>query len=78
MSTSDRLDSEPFDYQPLKSGSVVIRCEGKPAKTLSGKEAAKFLNRIDSADAAQAQLLMAKVTGQFKFGNERPVSKAGQ
>lgn len=54
-----------------KAGVVHIYCKGKLAKTLKGKEASKFSNRIDSANARDAQLLMARVTGQFKFGNER-------
>ena len=43
----------------------------RPLITLSGKEAAKFIGRIESLEGRDAQLLMARVTGDFKRGNER-------
>ena len=60
-----------FSYRAHKDGTVRIAWRGKVAATLSGKEAARFLGRAAGADAAQAQLLMAKATGNFKRGNER-------
>jgi len=39
--------------------------------TLKGKEARKFLMKVKILDESGQQLLMAKTTGQFKFGNER-------
>jgi hypothetical protein len=50
---------------------VRIAYRGKVVTTLAGKEAARFLSRVAGADAAQAQLVMAKATGNFKRGNER-------
>lgn len=38
---------------------------------LKGKESEKFLAKISKADSMEAQLLMAKITGNFKHGNER-------
>jgi hypothetical protein len=38
---------------------------------LRGKAAQKFLVRVDGVDERSAQLVMAKVTGHFKHGNER-------
>ena len=69
------LDSEPFSFQALGGDRVRIDCEGRPAKTLRGSEAVKFLNRVERLPTLEAQRLMAKVTGQFKFGNERPVDR---
>lgn len=71
MTKSDPLADEPFSYTATRDGKVQIYCRGKLAKTLKGREASRFGNRIESADAPAAQLLMARVTGQFKFGNER-------
>jgi len=39
--------------------------------TLAGLEAARFLNAVRTADAAEVQLLMARFTGNYKRGNER-------
>lgn len=65
------LDDEPFSYRAQKDGTVRITFRGKVVTTLAGKEATRFLARVAGADAAQAQLAMAKVTGNFKRGNER-------
>ena len=65
------LEDEPFSFVATKSQRVMIYARGKPAKTLKGQEARRFLDRVRMASPRQAQLLMARATGQFKFGNER-------
>jgi hypothetical protein len=65
------LSEAPFSYTELKNGSVHIAYEGKVVTMLKGKEAARVSNKLAGADAEQQQLIMAKITGQFKFGNER-------
>lgn len=67
----DRLDAQPFTYQARKDGSVVITWNARPVKTLAGAAAQKFLHKIDSLEGKDAQLLMAKATGNFKLGDER-------
>ncbi|HYF83509.1 MAG TPA: ABC transporter ATP-binding protein [Clostridia bacterium] len=37
---------------------------------LKGSESEKFMKRINTADHKEAQLIMAKFTGNFKHGNE--------
>jgi hypothetical protein len=65
------LDVGVFSYRAHKDGTVRIAYRGKVVTTLAGKEAARFLARVDGADEEQAQLAMAKATGNFKRGNER-------
>ena len=65
-----KLAEQPFAYQTTKDGKVFIRWMGKTVSTLRGKAAEKFLKSMAGADAMQAQLLMARVTGHFKHGNE--------
>lgn len=60
-----------FSYRAHKDGTVRIAYRGKVVTTLAGKEAVKFLARVDGAAPEQAQLAMAKATGSFKRGNER-------
>ena len=68
----NRLGEMPFHYQVNKDQSVFIGYEGKQVKILKGKDAEKFLKRIqDTHDEKNKQLIMAKVTGNFKRGNER-------
>lgn len=74
--TNSEAQNHRFDFTQSKAGLVTISSNGKAAKSLKGKDAARFLNKIESCDAEQAQLLMAKATGQFKFGNEKLAKEA--
>ncbi|MFI6081048.1 hypothetical protein ACIBBB_08715 [Streptomyces sp. NPDC051217] len=57
-----------FSYERHADGSVVITHQGRIASTLRGGRADKFLAQVASGDA---QLVMARWTGSYKFGNER-------
>ena len=50
------------------AGEVRIRHCGQHATTLRGRRAADFLEDVTATDA---QLLMARVTGNYRHGNER-------
>ncbi len=65
------LDDEPFSYRVLKDGKVLVYWHDKHVTTVAGKAAAKLLSRVEGADAKAVQLALAKVTGNFKHGNER-------
>jgi len=64
-------DDAAFAYRSRKSGEVEISYHGKLVTTLRGEAAAKFMRRVHSLEGREAQLLMARVTGNFKRGNER-------
>ena len=64
------LDSDVFSYRVTKGPKVFISYYGKPVTTLSGSKALVFLNKIQEAEHRDAQLMMAKATGNFKRGNE--------
>ncbi len=66
-----KLDEETFSYQQTKDGRVLLYWYEKHIKTLAGKEAAKFNSRIEGLDGKDAQLVLAKFTGNFRRGNER-------
>ncbi len=67
----NRLDEEVFTFREAKDGRVMLYWHDKHVKTLAGPEAQKFLKRIEGLEGKNAQLVMAKVTGNFKHGNER-------
>ncbi len=73
MGTDQRVDAheDVFSYRSHKDGTVRVAYRGKVVTTLAGKDAVRFLARVDGAGAEQAQLAMAKATGNFKRGNER-------
>lgn len=76
--THTQLEDQVFAFSETKSGMVLISHRGKTVKTLKGKDATRFMNRVAHCDTTQGQLLMAKLTGQFKFGNERAVKDAAK
>ena len=56
-----------------KAGTVTFTHHGRPAGTLRGKGAAAFLafaERLEE-DSEELQQRMARLTGNYKRGNER-------
>ncbi|MCA9947585.1 MAG: hypothetical protein KC449_29095, partial [Anaerolineales bacterium] len=58
-------------FREGKDQKVFIFWHGKQVKILKGKQAQKFLVKISGLAHKEAQLVMAKATGNFKRGNER-------
>lgn len=56
-----------FSYA-VRGDDVVIVHHGVTAATLRGRRAADFLEQVQSQDP---QLLMARLTGNYRRGNER-------
>jgi len=71
MGDTDRFAETPFAYRDTKQGDVHISCRGKTVTTLRGDDAVRFLAKVTAMDEPARQLLMAKVTGHFKHGNEK-------
>ena len=68
---STMMSDNAYTYQVTKSGKVFLFWGGKQVKVLDGSAAQKFLAKIEGLDEEDAQLLLAKETGNFKRGNER-------
>lgn len=60
-----------FNRKVRKSGHVEILHRGKRASTLRGRDATDFVARAQRGTAHQAQVLMTRITGNNKHGNER-------
>ncbi|MBN7794828.1 hypothetical protein JF550_13225 [Microbacterium esteraromaticum] len=59
----------PHGFEHIVRGDdVVILHHGIRAATLRGAKAADFLDRVETEDP---QLLMARLTGNYRRGNER-------
>jgi hypothetical protein len=71
MSLDDLVAATPFSYRTVGADRVMIAYHGRTVTTLRGRDAARFIARVESADERGAQLAMAKATGHFKRGNER-------
>lgn len=60
-----------FEFSRRKNGDVVITHHGLVATVLRGSRAAAFAEKVQSGDG---QELMARMTGNYKRGNERRTS----
>lgn len=65
--------AEGFAYSVSKAGTVTLTHHGRPAGTLRGKTAATFLAfaEVLDEDSEAVQQRMARLTGNYKRGNER-------
>jgi hypothetical protein len=66
-----RLDEDPFDYRVTKSGQVLVSRGGRQVATVAGARAARLIAVLSAGDEVAAQLALAKVTGNYRHGNER-------
>ena len=65
------FEEEVFSYRVNKDRKVFISWHGKQVMILKDQAAEKFLRSIAGLEHRDAQLVMAKITGNFKHGNER-------
>jgi len=64
-----------FSYRSRKNGDIEILHHGRVACTLRDTDAADFLIEAEAGEAGEAQQLMARITGNYKRGNERLASQ---
>jgi hypothetical protein len=74
MSTASG-DDLGFTWRVHKTGEILVHHHGRLAATLRGDEARDFLVETQSADPVSQQQLMARLTGNYKHGNERTASR---
>ena len=77
IDTRNLLDEEVFSYHASKQKKVFIYWHGQQVKILKGTEAERFIAKISGLAHKEAQLVMAKETGNFKRGNEKQRGQAG-
>ena len=59
-----------FTYRATRNGEVRIHRAGVLVTTLRGPAAERFLTQVEGASMATQQQRMARVTGNYKRGNE--------
>ncbi len=72
------LDENPFSFREYKNGKISIYWKEKEVMILKGKNAQKFSSQIENTTEFEAQMIMAKLTGNFKRGNERVAKLKGR
>jgi antitoxin (DNA-binding transcriptional repressor) of toxin-antitoxin stability system len=71
---SEQPEDLGFRYRVRKGGEVELTHRGRLAATLRGNQAAEFLAEAPDPTDPKAQQLMARLTGNYKRGNERQAS----
>lgn len=64
-------DEHPFSYRIIKDNKAQIFYNTTLISVLSGKQFFKLQTVIQRNDPYKLQLFLAKITGQFKRGNEK-------
>lgn len=65
--------TDEFDYSVTKEGRVFVTFHGRQVMTVKGHKAMALLEELEAADDFGIQDILAKLTGNFKRGNERQV-----
>jgi RimJ/RimL family protein N-acetyltransferase len=60
-----------YSYRATKHGDVLVSWRGRLVRRLVGRQADTLLERVRDAEPARVQHELARVTGNFKRGNER-------
>ena len=68
---ANRLAEQPFAYFIRKDGGVSISHEGRSVMVVSGDAATRLAKKLLDGNPLAVQLVLAKITGNFKRGNER-------
>jgi len=66
---------ERFSYRITKNGKVFVywhEKQGRREIVLKGARAARLIRDLPTMNPEEQQLALAKSTGNFKRGNERP------
>ncbi len=66
-----KLQEHPFSHKLTKSNKLMIYFKGKHIKTLNSKQTDAFIAKSRGKTEMEVQLILAKITGNFKHGNER-------
>ena len=64
-----------FFYRETKDQRVLIYWHGHEVMVLKGKAALKLKGQLEGKTETEKQLALAKVTGNFKRGNERKAKR---
>lgn len=64
------LQDDPFSYRITKDEQVLISRGGRQVVTVRGAAAARLIGRLGQ-DEASDQEALARITGNYRRGNER-------
>jgi hypothetical protein len=68
-------DDFGFRCRATRDGRVLIERHGALVAVISGTRARRFLARSPNMDEREQQLALARLTGNYRRGNERPTRR---
>ncbi len=71
MGLTNKLIEDPFTFRNVNDEKVLIYRGGSLIMTLTKKKAIQLINKLDNKSEFEQQLILAKVTGHYKHGNEK-------
>ena len=63
-----------FDWRAYRSGELAISRHGRVVSRMRGSAADKAVLQLEALDHSGQQQLLARLTGNYRRGNERPVT----
>ncbi len=64
--------NDPFGYRITKDGRVLVSRGGRVIMTVAGNRARRLIAQLETAaDDAEEQQALARITGNYRRGNER-------
>lgn len=66
-----KMLTDEFGYSVSKDGKVFVTFHGKQVMVVKGDKARAVLAELEYADEFGVQDILAKLTGNFKRGNEK-------
>ena len=64
-----------FSFKETKAGDIIIYHHGKQATILRGNRAEKTRGDLEASPFDEQQQIMARITGNYKRGNERKAKR---
>ncbi len=71
MKNNEHCEDLGFIFRETKKSEIIISHYGRKATTLRGNRAIEFNEIIDTLPFDEQQQLMARLTGNYKRGNEK-------
>ncbi len=71
MKKNEHCEDLGFIFRETKKSEIIISHYGRKATTLRGNRAIEFNEIIDTLPFDEQQQLMARLTGNYKRGNEK-------
>ncbi|WP_317913271.1 hypothetical protein [Carnobacterium maltaromaticum] len=71
MGLNELISNQTFSWKKGKDNKLFIYFNGKEVMILKGQKSQKLLEELFDSNEEEEQYLLARITGNFKRGNEK-------